>query len=271
MPDDTAAPHDESFEKLEDRLESVGILPDANELRGDPEHDIVETLATADRPLADPDRFEHAHRVFVRSIEAISVNGKRSPTRRRRLGPLRPIVVPIVRGVTGWLVDGQTNAVFTDVRRLYELREANSVWNSREHRLLRRARMQLQLIGEDLRGGRLTLPVFLLSGAFLSGALSLLRGLIEPIFESEPLVIGLALVLTVLVVALAAMVLQAASIARMRLRLALTDPLAELYRTIGTTGDPPQDHCFRVALLALVFFAAAMVTVPAGLILLFRL
>jgi hypothetical protein len=56
----------------------------------------------------------------------------------------------------------------------------------------------------------------------------------------------------------------------MRLLLALAAPLP-LYRAIGSTGDPPRDHCFLVAVVALVLFAVAAVAVPGGIFLLLQI
>jgi hypothetical protein len=57
----------------------------------------------------------------------------------------------------------------------------------------------------------------------------------------------------------------------MRLLLALAAPLTTLYRAIGSAGDPPRDHCFLVAVVALVLFAVAAVAVPGGIFLLLQI
>ena len=43
--------------------------------------------------------------------------------------------------MTRWIVKGYQNRLVTRIRRLYERREANSEWGSREHAMLRRARI----------------------------------------------------------------------------------------------------------------------------------
>lgn len=261
---------DELFEKLEDRLESLGLLEDADGLRGAAELGMVRTLETRDRPLADPEGFELAHRTFVRAIEAITAHGRREPTLSKRERVIRPVLRPLVQLVAAWIVDRQTNRAAADVRRLYELREANAAWNTEEHRMLRRARLQMCMITDELRGSRLTLPVFLLSGAFLSATLGLLQSAVEPALRSKALAVLLGLLVAVVLIGIAATVLRAASIARMRLRLALTIPLDGLYKAIGSTGPAPKDRCFQVAVIALIFFAIATVVIPAAIVLLMR-
>ncbi|MGE0028306.1 MAG: hypothetical protein AB7O78_00425 [Thermoleophilia bacterium] len=262
---------DDEFEKLEDRLESLGLLPDGAELRGEAERDILRSIATRDRPLADPDGFPDAHRTFVRALEAIAVHGRRSPTLGRRARPFRAVLAPLVSAVSGWIIDGQVDAVHGSVLRLYEFREAGAVWNGPEHRLLRRARMQMALLRDELRASRLTLPVFLLSGAFVSGVLSVAQRAVEPALGNILLSVLLGVLVVVLLVGIAGTVLLAASVARLRLRLTLSRPLANLYRAIGSAGEPPEDRCFTVAILALAFFAVAAIVVPAGIVFLLHL
>jgi len=262
---------DDEFERLEDRLEALGLLPDAAELRGDVERDILRSIAAKDRPLADPDGFPAAHRAFVRALEAIAVHGRREPTLGRRAGPLRRVLAPIVGIVAGWIIGGQVGAVHGSVLRMYEFREAGAVWNGPEHRLLRRARMQMQLLREELRSSRLTLPVFLLSGAFLSGVLSVAQRALEPAFGNLLLSALLGVAVAVVLAGIAGTVLLAASVSRLRLRMTLARPLANLYRTLGSAGEPPEDRCFAVAILALAFFAVAAIVVPAGIVYLFHL
>ena len=40
---------------------------------------------------------------------------------------------------------------------------------------------------------------------------------------------------------------------------------------MGSTGEPPRDRCFLVAVVALVLFAVAAIAVPGGIFLLLQL
>ncbi|MFT3853942.1 MAG: hypothetical protein QM733_14545 [Ilumatobacteraceae bacterium] len=262
---------DELFDKLEDRLESFKLLADSSELQGPAERDILATLATADRPLADPDGFEQAHRVFVRALEALQSNGRRQPKLPARFGPVKTAAAPLVSAVTGWIVTKQINGVLGRVRKLYEMREANAVFNSPEHRKLRRARQQMHMLVADMRSASLGLPVFLISGAFISGLLSWIQNLLRPVLSSTWSIVVLVIAVAVMLVAVSLFVLLAASIARTRIRLALDQPLRDLFDAIGSAGSPPRDQSYQVAVFALAFFTLAAIVVPAGLVLLYNL
>lgn len=265
-------PHeDELFERLEHKLEQLGVLSNSRRLRGAAEQSMLRTLVTRDRPLLEPDRFERAHRGLMRAMEAITFNGTEPPTLSPRLGPLRPIATPLVQLVANSLIASQTHALFNDVRQLYTLREANSVWDSPEHVMLRRARKQMRHLSDHLGGTKLGIPLFLISGAFLTGILSTLRAIVEPALHDRLLTVLLLMATVAILIGIGGVVLQGASIARMRLRMALKGPISTVYRTIGSTGKPPQDRCFLVAVGALVLFTLAMIAIPSGLYLLLRI
>lgn len=257
--DDTDA--DAQFDRLEARLESMGLLPASVRRRGAAERGIVATLASSDRPVADLAGFGVAHRRLARGLEAVTAYGGGRAAVSSRLGPLRPVAAVLVQLVTGWIVAGQTNRVLTHVRRRYELREANSVWNSDEHRELRRARGQIQMLSDDLKFS-IGLPVFLLSGAVVSAALGLLRSLARPVLSNVALATVSVVLIAMVLLGLAGAVMHAASVARHRLRLALAHPLTELYAALGAAGKPPRDRCYLVAVVGLACFALAAIAVP---------
>ncbi|QLQ10826.1 MAG: hypothetical protein HZY75_11235 [Nocardioidaceae bacterium] len=117
-------------------------------------------------------------------------------------------MTPLVQLIANAIILGQTHAVFRNIRRMYVLREANAEWNSKEHQLLRRARLQMQLMSEDLGGSKLSIPIFLISGAFVSGMLSVARTLIAPALHDRLLSSVLLVVTVALLVGIAAIVLQ---------------------------------------------------------------
>ncbi|MFF2082413.1 hypothetical protein ACFVVM_01495 [Nocardia sp. NPDC058176] len=260
---------DELFNRLEQRLESLGLLTDSRRTRGPAERSMLRTLATRERPLADPDGFTRAHRGLARALEALLLNARRAPTLSRRFGPMRPLMTPMVALVANWIQLRHARVVMRDVRLLYALREANSVVISPEHLALRRARAQMQTLW-DMNSTRLGLPVFLISGAFVSGLVGLLRAAITPALGSAAVAVAvLAIAIGGLMVVAAAFLL-GASIARMRLRLSLTAPLEAVYRAIGSAAPPPRDRCYLVALVALALFASVVIAIPTGVYLLLR-
>lgn len=262
---------DDPLGRLESKLESLGVLTSSRKRRGPAEQSMLRTLATRDRPLLEPERFERAHRGLARALEAITVNGREPPTLNPRLSILRPVMTPLVQLVASALIASETNAALTDVRRLYALREANAVWNTREHMMLRRARMQLQMVSADISGTKFGIPLFLLSGAFVSAVLSLARTVVEPALHDRLWTTLLIVVLIAFLVGVGAVVLLGASTARMRLRLALRIPLRTVYRTIGSTGRQRRDRCYPVAVMALILFMMAVIAIPSGLYLLLQI
>ena len=110
----------------------------------------------------------------MRSLEVLDRNGTRVP-KMPRIGPLRPIAEYVVQLMIRWIVRGYQNRLVTRVRKLYERREANSVWGSPEHVMLRRARINAVQVEQGYKGNQLGIPAFLLGGAILSTAVSVLR------------------------------------------------------------------------------------------------
>ena len=177
--------------------------------------------------------------MVMRSLEVLDRNGVRGAPMPGPLGPLKPVVGYVVQLVTRWIVRGYQNSLASNVRKLYERREANSIWGSEEHVMLRRARINAVQVEQGLRSNPVGVPGFLLGGAVLSGLFSLIGNLISRLVENTPGRIGLGIVLGVLLLGLSWVALFAASIARRRIRLTTQQPVQALYDVIGAAGDPP--------------------------------
>ena len=232
--------------------------------RGKAEQDIVKEISKI-RPLWRPDRFEEAHRMAMRSLEVLDRNGAR-PAKLPRLGPLKPIVEYVVQQMTRWIVKGHQNTLVTRIRRMYERREANSVWGSPEHHMLRRARLDAGRVEPGYKANPLGLPTFLLGGAILSSIASGVRALVEMAIEagSAPKIILFG-VLFVLFGFLAWASLYAAGVARHRIRLSTDQPMKALWETVGAAGNPPKDGSYDFAVYAIVLLVLAWVLVPLGI------
>jgi hypothetical protein len=237
-------------------LESVGVS-------GKAEADIVDQLAKI-KPLWRPDRFEEAHRLIMRALEVIDRNGPRV-AKLPRMGPLKPIAEWAVQLFTRLIVKNYQQAVIDRVRHLYSRREANSVWGSPEHRMLRRARIDAERVAPGLKGNALGLPTFLLGGAFLSSILGALGNLAKTVAAARSLLIVAIAVMAVLFAALSWVMIYSAAVARRRNKLTLDQPLKALFETIGACGNPPRDDSFTFATLALVFTGLAFLIIPIGI------
>ncbi len=140
---------------------------------GKVEQEIVSQLSKI-KPLWQPDQFPEAHRMAMRSLEVLDRNGVRSAPMPKLLGPLGPIVGLIVQLVTRLIVRVYQNSLVSNIRKLYERREANSIWGSPAHMMLRRARINAVQVEHGLKSNPVGVPGFLLGGAALSGVFSLI-------------------------------------------------------------------------------------------------
>ena len=251
-----------------DTPEEKGALLERIAGPGKPEQDIVRELAKV-RPLWRPDRFEEAHRLAMRSLEVLDRNGARAP-KLPRLGPLTPVAGYVVEQMTRWIVKGHQNTLVTRIRKLYERREANSAWDTPEHHMLRRARIDAQRVEPGYKGNPLGLPTFLLGGAVLSTGVSALQRLIRWAFGGRLGILIFAAVFGVVFFGLAWAALYSAGVARRRIRLSTDQPLKALWETIGACGLPPKDSSYDFAVYAIVLLSLAWVLIPLALWLVFH-
>ena len=228
---------------------------------GQVEQEIVSQLSKI-RPLWQPRRFAEAHRMAMRSLEVLDRNGARGAPMPKYLAPLKPVVGYVVKLVTRWIVREYQNSLATNIRKLYERREANSVWGSDDHVLLRRARINAVQVEQGLRSNPVGVPGFLLGGAVLSGLFSVIGKGLSSVIESSPGRISLGVVVGALMLCLSWVALYAASIARRRIRLTTDQPIRVLYDVIGAAGDPPRDQSYLFALIAIVLLVLAALAIP---------
>ncbi len=251
-----------------DTPEQKGALLEEIAGPGKPEQDIVSQLSKP-RPLYRPDRFQEAHRLAMRSLEVLDRNGNRPAKMPRKVGPLRPVARYVTGLMTRWIVKGYQNSTIEHIRKLYERREANAAWGTPEHSMLRQARIDAARVEPGYKGNPLGLPTFLLGGAVISSAVSVVTKLVDTVFHNVWAVIVTAAVLGLLFLALAWCALFSASVARRRIRLSTQQPLKALWETVGACGDPPKDQSYSFAAYAIVLLVLATLLVPAVLALVF--
>jgi hypothetical protein len=269
-PSDTAVADDLILDRIDalrvlraDTPEEKGALLEKIAGPGKPEQDIVRELSKV-KPLWRPDRFEEAHRWAMRSLEVLDRNGVRG-ARLPRMGPLKIVAGYVVQQITRWIVKGHQNTVVTRIRKLYERREANSVWGSPEHRMLRRARLDAQRVEQGYKADQLGLPTFLLGGAIFSSIISALQSLVRSALDSTTGQVVFAVALGLILAGLAWAALYSAAVARRRIRLCMDQPLKALWETIGACGTPPRDESYNFAVYAIVLLVLAWVAIPLAL------
>lgn len=141
--------HEEGW--LEDDIERLATSR-GDVVGGAVQRDLASELAGADRPLLDAERFSDAHRTFARGLEVLWRNGPRAPALPKTPAPIRPLARVWIQMVAGWIVKSQLSMYANRVGRLYKLREANAAPGTEDYRLMRRARMQMQVLADDLGG-----------------------------------------------------------------------------------------------------------------------
>lgn len=259
------------LDELSERLDSLRVLradsPDEAEsmlatlgAAGKVEQDILSELSKI-KPLWLPDRFEEAHRMFMRAMEVVDRNGSRN-AKLPRLGPIQPIAAYLVQLFTRLIVRNYQQKVIDRVRHLYGRREANSVWGSDVHRMLRRARIDAERVAPALKGKALGLPTFLLGGAFISSIFSTIGQAASAAIKSTWGKTVIGVIAVALLASLSWVVLYAAATARRRIQLSLDQPLRALFETIGACGEIPRDDSRTFAILALVFTVLAIIVLP---------
>ncbi len=227
---------------------------------GQAEQDIVDQLSKV-KPLWDLDTFPEAHRLVMRSLEVLDRNGSRRAA-VPRLGPFTPIAQWLVQQLTRWIVKGYVNELVTTIRKLYERREANSIWGSPAHIMLRRARINATQVENGFKGNPIGVPAFLLGGAFLSTILSGIGQLAASALSTSFGAPILGLVAVTLLGVLSWAAIYAAAVARRRIRLTTDQPVQVLYDAIGAAGDPPRDQSYNFAVIAIVLMVLAIFVVP---------
>lgn len=216
---------------------------------------------SAVKPLHHPDRFEEAHRIMMRGIEVLDRNGPR-PAKVPNVGPLRPVAQWLVQQVSRWIIKSHLNRLTGRICGLYEKREANSDWGTREHAMLRRARLDARRVQASANGSALGLPTFLLGGAALTSVASGLQSLARTAMDSTLGVSILGFITVFVLGALSWVALYSAGVARRRVRLSTDQPMKALWETIGAAGKPPRDESYNFAAYAIILLVLAWIVVP---------
>ena len=213
--------------------------------------------------LAHPDRFEEAHHLMMHGVEVLDRNGPRQ-AKMPSLGPLKPVAEWLVQQGTRFIVKSYISRLMGRICGMYERRESASDWGSREHSMLRRARLDARRVHAGMGGKALGLPTFLLGGAFLSAIASGLQTITRSALSRTWGVVTLAVLLTLLLGGLSWAALYSAAVARRRIRLSTDQPVKALWETVGAAGRPPRDDSYNFAVYAIVLLILSWIVVPLG-------
>ncbi len=237
---------------------------------GPVEQEIIRSLSLP-KPIFNPDRFEEAHELVLKSLEVLRIIGVRSVYLEEGRGPLRKVGALVVQLFVRLMLMNYIGRAVKQLDFLYARRTGWAPKHTRESQLLQRARLTTGLVLPHYTGQRGGgLPKFLVGGAIISSALGGLRSAAGTIQENPILVSVTTVLLLGGLLGISWCILRAAAVARRRIRLTSDRPFEALYEVIGITPRVPQDHCMRIALVSLILMAIAWIVIPAGIFLIFN-
>jgi hypothetical protein len=268
---DPVAPSHEQLEELYDnpleRLqllggddEAIAAFLDEIDVRGPRDREMLRELARTG-PLARPDRFEADHRRVLIGLESLRRHGYHGSRAASRLGPLRTPIRFVVELVARYVVVSHVKNVSTNLRNLYWQRELQSPSGLRELELLRPARFDAQALVEITKSREIGVPAFVIGGLLIPASISLWR-LTSGTIREWWLALLAGAVGVAIGLAISWFVLRGAALASRRIRLSVTYPLAELWRTIGSCGTPPRDQSRSFTVVAISLTLGVWIVLP---------
>jgi hypothetical protein len=240
--------------------EAIAAFLDEIDVRGPRDREMLRELARTG-PLARPDRFEADHRRVLIGLESLRRHGYHGSRVASRLGPLRTPIRFLVELVARYVVVSHVKNVSTNLHNLYWQRELQSPGGSRELELLRPARFDAQALVEITKGREIGVPAFVIGGLLIPASISLWR-LASGTIREWWLALLAGAVGVAIGLAISWFVLRGAALASRRIRLSVTYPLAELWRTIGSCGTPPRDQSRSFAIVAISLTLGVWIVLP---------
>jgi hypothetical protein len=239
---------------------AISAFLDELDVRGPREREMLRELART-LPLERPARFEADHQRVVVALESLRRHGFRGAGAGSRIPLLRVPIRFLVELVARYVVVSHIKNVVVQLRNLYWLREMEAPRDSRELDLLHTARTDAQALVDITKSREIGVPTFVIGGLLIPASISLWRlasGTVRAWWVALVVgAIGVAIGLTI-----SWLVLRGAALASRRIRLSVTQPLAELWRTIGNCGQPPKDQSDRFAVVAISVTLGVWIVLP---------
>jgi hypothetical protein len=240
--------------------EAIAAFLDEIDVRGPRDREMLRELARP-APLARPERFDADHRRVLVALESLRRHGHHGAHVDEDLGPLQTPVRYLVELVARYVVVSHCKNVALSLRNLYWMREMQSEGGSRELELLRPARFDGQALVEITKGREIGVPTFVIGGLLIPAGLSVWRLASGTVREW-----WIALLVGAIGVAIGFLiswfVLRGAALASRRIRLSISQPLEELWCSIGNCGRPPRDQSRRFAVVAITLTLAVWIVLP---------
>jgi len=235
------------------------------DIEGQTEVDIA-TQMVAPHTIAHPYEFEPANRMAIKSLEVLKRNGYRPVKPSRNWPVITPLFVVGIQLVSRFIVENHLRLLTEQVYNLYARREAWATPRSDNALLLRRARLDMEMIKPGFfKDSPFGLPTFLLGGAVVSSVAGALGATIRTITSSQILIAISSLISLVIILGGAWTILRGTAVARKRIRMTTDQPMSNLYQVLGNCGQPPRDQSKIFAIIALLLMIIAWVIVPLAL------
>jgi hypothetical protein len=240
--------------------EAVAAFLDELDVRGPRDREMLRELARTS-PLARLDRFDADHRRALVALESLRRHGHHGARAGEELGPLRMPIRYLVELVARYVVVAHCKNVALQLRNLYWMREMQSEGGSKDLELLRPARFDAQALVEITKGREIGVPTFVIGAVLIPAGISIWR-LATGTVREWWIALLVGAVAAAVGLAISWFVLRGAALASRRIRLSLTQPLAELWRTVGHCGSPPRDHSRRFAIVAITLTLGVWIVLP---------
>jgi hypothetical protein len=266
----SAGSPDEILEEIDNPVERLKLLSgddeemarylDALDVKGPREREMLYEISRT-RPLARPERFPTDHRNMVEALESLARHGYHGARVGGRLGPLRVVVKKAVELIARYVVVSYIRNTSTTMRNLYGLREIESEPFSREHRELRRARMDAErMVDALIKSREIGVPTFLIGGLAIPLVATL--GRVTGVLGDVRWAGVIAVVSLLVALGTSWLILRGSALASRRIRLSTQAPARVLWDSVGWCGKPPKDDARTFVIVAVSLTLAAWIIVP---------
>jgi hypothetical protein len=251
----------ERLRLLGDDDAAIAAFLDEIDIHSPRERELLRELART-APLARADRFGADHRRAVAALESLRRHGFHGSRAAARLGPAKTVVRWLIELVARYIVVSYVRSVALNLRNLYWFREVESEPSSQEHRLLRRARLDAAALAEITKSRTVGIPTFVIGGLLVPIAATVYRAGAGIATRHWLNAVAVGFVGALIGVGISWVILRGTAMASRRIRLAARGPVAEVWASVGSCGEPPRDQSRTFAIVAITLTVGAWVVVP---------
>jgi hypothetical protein len=212
--------------------------------------------------LARPERLDADHRRLLAALESLRRHGHHGSQAAKRFAPARFLVRFLVELVARYVVVSYVKKVAVDLRNVYWLREMEAPSGSAELKVLRPARMDAQALVEITKSREIGVPTFVIGGLLIPATLSVWRLASGFSYEHWWVAIVVGAVGVLVGLGISWILLRGAALASRRIRLSVSEPLREVWLSLGWCGTPPKDQSRRFTVLAVTLTLGVWIVLP---------